>query len=105
MIMKDPYSLKRGVRPPRGWLRVAGSGLCQHRLSYDIDGFFIFVLNSAAASITFRDILWQLLRVPLFLSPLCLRIWISPFRNVFVCWSESLLSSCLHGDRFLYFLP
>ena len=78
MIMKDPYSLKRGVRPPRGWLGVAGSGLCQHQPSYDIDGFSIFVLNSAAASITFRDILWQLLRVPLFLSPLPLRVWISP---------------------------
>ena len=57
MIMKDPYSLKCGVQPPCGWLGVAGSGLCQHRPSYDIDGFSIFVFNSAAASITFRDIL------------------------------------------------
>ena len=52
-------SLLDRVRPPRGWLGVAGSGLCQHRPSYDIDGFSIFGLDSAAASIAFRDILCQ----------------------------------------------
>ena len=58
------------------WL--AGSGLCQHRPSYDIDGFLIFAFYSAVASIAFRDILWQLLRVPLFLSSLPLRVSIFP---------------------------
>ena len=71
-------SLLDQVRPPRGWLGVAKSRLRQHRPSYDIDGFSIFALNSDVASITFRDILCQLLCVPLFLSPLLLWVWICP---------------------------
>ena len=46
-------------------------------MSYDIDGFSTFALNPAAASIAFGNILWQLLCVPLSLSPLPLWVLIS----------------------------
>ena len=101
------------MRPPCGWLEVARSGLCQHQLSYDIYGFSVFALNSAAAYIAFRVILWQLLRVPLFLSPLPLHVWIFPLSKclclllritliVLPSWGSFSLFSSI--TRYVFFL-
>ena len=67
--------------------------ICHRQESCDNDDFSIFAPNSAIASIAFRDIHWQLLRIPLFLSLFLYGFGFSPFQNIFVRCSESLLLS------------